>query len=140
MLMEIILITFSTSLFSSYRNPTPPPESLMWQRFNPNTTNYLDITPSSLSNKEHLRADKVALWNTLIPKLLPDHNARVLASQKGMTSKINYEILSWVLLGSCILFVSAFAIVSWRFMIIKKQVATQGNDRYYNNGQPPQMV
>ena len=87
-----------TLFIISNRTPTPTKteEGLDWLPLNTSTMPYLYLRGRQMEMRQHLRADKVALWNTLIPELL---------ANPPSSSHSSFDTTTWVFLGltACLL-------------------------------------
>ncbi len=91
------------------RHPTPPENSvrgrsgassrdghdMFWEEFRHRNKSYLHLSPHGSRMKQHLRAEKVAFWNVLIPRLKTDSKYRPVYD----SYKKDYVAKMWAFLG-----------------------------------------
>ena len=73
-LEEELLLNLSPlmQLFLTFRNPTPSKSKMHkvhWKEFDHRNKSYLHLSAHGSKMRRHLRAEKVAFWNVLIPRL-----------------------------------------------------------------------
>ena len=80
------------------RVPTPPnnkSHKVHWEEFNHRNKSYLHLSAHGSKMRHHLRAEKVAFWNVLIPRLKTESRYRVV----GDPYKNDYVTKMWAFLG-----------------------------------------
>ena len=75
-------------------NPNPNLAGIQWHRFNHANRAYLHMTTHKCTMKRQLRANKVAFWNILLPRLINQ-----LVYVKPLMTEDTHETRMWILLG-----------------------------------------
>ena len=93
------------------------------------------ITSNELTNVDQLRADKMAFWNELVPKLLKSGHTNITLSRSSVF-KADYKLLAWVFLASSLVFFIAFAITAWKLASLKRTMTSESGQRFYEQHSP----
>lgn len=119
---------------SCFSNPTPVKQEIIrWDQFNSTRLNYMSISALQTMMKEHFRAEKMAFWNKLIPKLLAqenedewsaappdDYDVNTPAPSTGHNTS-SYKALSWVFISVSLILFIAFVVCSVKLLQLRKK-------------------
>lgn len=129
---------------AKFGHPTPTklgPINIDWTPYTNTSKEYLYLSSEgAIGIKQNFRADKVAFWNGLIPRLKRKKTPSAFQQQETGT---NYETEMWVFLGISIVLLVGLVILLYLFIKTRmKQIAQQAKYgvKYIDNGRGPTGV
>ncbi len=135
-------LSMTHSLSIHFRIPTPmrstAVHNIEWREFTPQYKGYLHLSAHGSKMKNHLRAEKVAFWNILIPRLktepkfIPNYDVY----------KKDYQTKMWAFLGiSAILLLGIVILLVLLIRAKMREIQrTHWDDPMQRNGHGPTHV
>ena len=125
------------------RSPTKPDnpwDPIEWTTFSNVTRDYVHLGAHESLMKQNLRADKVAFWNILIPRL---KNATLFQPVVGDSYARDYQTKMWAFLGIAGSLLLGLVILLFLFIRQRTEQITRQSRygvRYMENGNAPAML